>query len=144
MKVKEYFKELSDVLNAYTFGDLFEAMQAVELCDQFITENEIPEEELAQIRLLKSLLESIILQGSSDEQEAELLRIKTALLEGTAAEAAPAHTHAVPAAAEEPQAPSVTADELLAQMGGAEPEPEDSGFARLLSQMNPDQSPERC
>ena len=136
MKVKEYFKELSDVLNAYTFGDLFEAMQAVELCDQFITENEIPEEELAQIRLLKSLLESIILQGSSDEQEAELLRIKTALLEGTAAEAAPAHTHAVPAAAEEPQAPSVTADELLAQMGGAEPEPEDSGFARLLSQMN--------
>ena len=63
MKVKEYFKELSDVLNAYTFGDLFEAMQAVELCDQFITENEIPEEELAQIRLLKSLLESIILQG---------------------------------------------------------------------------------
>ena len=71
MKVKEYFKELSDVLNAYTFGDLFEAMQAVELCDQFITENEIPEEELAQIRLLKSLLESIILQGSSDEQEAK-------------------------------------------------------------------------
>ena len=83
MKVKEYFKELSDVLNAYTFGDLFEAMQAVELCDQFITENEIPEEELAQIRLLKSLLESIILQGSSDEQEAELLRIKTALLESS-------------------------------------------------------------
>lgn len=132
--MKEYFKELSDVLNAYTFGDLFEAMQAVELCDQFITENEIPEEELAQIRLLKSLLESIILQGSSDEQEEELIRIKTALFEK--AEAAPAHTHAVPAAAEEPQAPSVTADELLAQMGGAEPEPEDSGFARLLSQMN--------
>ena len=132
--MKEYFKELSDVLNAYTFGDLFEAMQAVELCDQFITENEIPEEELAQIRLLKSLLESIILQGSSDEQEEELIRIKTALFEK--AEAAPAHTHAVPAAAEEPQVPSVTADELLAQMGGAEPEPEDSGFARLLSQMN--------
>ena len=134
--MKEYFKELSDVLNAYTFGDLFEAMQAVELCDQFITENEIPEEELAQIRLLKSLLESIILQGSSDEQEAELLRIKTALLEGTAAEAAPAaYAHGTPAA-EEPQTPTVTADDLLAQMGGAGPEPEDSGFARLLSQMN--------
>ena len=135
MKVKEYFKELSDVLNAYTFGDLFEAMQAVELCDQFITENEIPEEELAQIRLLKSLLESIILQGSSDEQEAELLRIKTALLEGTAAEAAPAvYAHGTPAA-EEPQTPTVTADDLLAQMGGAEPKPADD-FARLLSQMN--------
>lgn len=133
--MKEYFKELSDVLNAYTFGDLFEAMQAVELCDQFITENEIPEEELAQIRLLKSLLESIILQGSSDEQEAELLRIKTALLEGTAAEAAPAaHAHGTPAA-EEPQTPTVTADDLLAQMGGAEPKPADD-FARLLSQMN--------
>lgn len=133
--MKEYFKELSDVLNAYTFGDLFEAMQAVELCDQFITENEIPEEELAQIRLLKSLLESIILQGSSDEQEAELLRIKTALLEGTAAEAAPAaYAHGTPAA-EEPQTPTVTADDLLAQMGGAEPKPADD-FARLLSQMN--------
>ena len=133
--MKEYFKELSDVLNAYTFGDLFEAMQAVELCDQFITENEIPEEELAQIRLLKSLLESIILQGSSDEQEAELLRIKTALLEGTAAEAAPAvYAHGTPAA-EEPQTPTVTADDLLAQMGGAEPKPADD-FTRLLSQMN--------
>lgn len=133
--MKEYFKELSDVLNAYTFGDLFEAMQAVELCDQFITENEIPEEELAQIRLLKSLLESIILQGSSDEQEAELLRIKTALLEETAAEAAPAaYAHGTPAA-EEPQTPTVTADDLLAQMGGAEPKPADD-FARLLSQMN--------
>ena len=133
--MKEYFKELSDVLNAYTFGDLFEAMQAVELCDQFITENEIPEEELAQIRLLKSLLESIILQGSSDEQEAELLRIKTALLDGTAAEAAPAvYAHGTPAA-EEPQTPTVTADDLLAQMGGAEPKPADD-FTRLLSQMN--------
>ena len=133
--MKEYFKELSDVLNAYTFGDLFEAMQAVELCDQFITENEIPEEELAQIRLLKSLLESIILQGSSDEQEAELLRIKTALLEGTAAEVAPAaYAHGTPAA-EEPQTPTVTADDLLAQMGGAEPKPADD-FTRLLSQMN--------
>ena len=83
----------------------------------------------------KLLLESIILQGSSDEQEAELLRIKTALLEGTAAEAAPvAHAHGTPAA-EEPQTPTVTADDLLAQMGGAEPKPADD-FARLLSQMN--------
>lgn len=131
--MKEYFKELSDVLNAYTFGDLFEAMQAVELCDQFITENEIPEEELAQIRLLKALLESIILQGSSDEQEEELIRIKTALFEE--AEAAPAaHAHGTPAA-EEPQTPTVTVDDLLAQMGGAEPKPADD-FARLLSQMN--------
>ena len=122
-------------MKEYFIGDLFEAMQAVELCDQFITENEIPEEELAQIRLLKSLLESIILQGSSDEQEAELLRIKTALLEGTAAEAAPAvYAHGTPAA-EEPQTPTVTADDLLAQMGGAEPKPADD-FTRLLSQMN--------
>ena len=80
--MKEYFSELNDVLNAYTFGDLFEAMQAVELCDQLITEEKIPEQELIQIRNLKSILESIILQGSSDEKEAALLQIKTNLAEG--------------------------------------------------------------
>ena len=80
--MKEYFSELNNVLNAYTFGDLFEAMQAVELCDQLITEEKIPEQELIQIRNLKSILESIILQGSSDEKEAALLQIKNNLAEG--------------------------------------------------------------
>ena len=60
--MKDCFRELSDVLNAYTFGDLFEAMQAVEICDQLITEDKITPTELARIQNLKALLESIILQ----------------------------------------------------------------------------------
>lgn len=131
--MKDYFRELSDVLNAYTFGDLFEAMQAVEICDQLITENKMTPTELTQIQNLKALLESIILQGSSDEQEAALRQMKSNLLEGhdgeTVTWSAPSETETAS------ETPAVTAEDLLMQMGGAETPAPDSGFDSLLSKM---------
>lgn len=140
--MKEYFSELNDVLNAYTFGDLFEAMQAVELCDQLITEEKIPEQELLQIRNLKSILESIILQGSSDEKEQALLQIKTNLAEGKEEDISMNwSSSAVP---EKTEKPSVTADDLLMKMGAVEESSDDSGsFGDLLSKMTDTADAER-
>ena len=139
--MKEYFSELNDVLNAYTFGDLFEAMQAVELCDQLITEEKIPEQELIQIRNLKSILESIILQGSSDEKEAALLQIKTNLAEGKEEDITTDwKSSSVP---EETETASVTADELLMKMGGGEERPDSGSFEDLLSGMSDTPDAER-
>ena len=131
--MKDCFRELSDVLNAYTFGDLFEAMQAVEICDQLITEDKITPTELARIQNLKALLESIILQGSSDEQEQALQQMKSNLLEGNDDETV---TWSVPSETEAASdTPAVTAEDLLMQMGGAAEPAQDSGFDSLLSKM---------
>lgn len=131
--MKEYFGELNEVLNNYTFGDLFEAMQAVELCDRIITEESIPQPELAKVQDLKSILESIILQGSSDEKEQALLRIKANL----AGEASVATEEATSGSAEsQPSvAASISADDLLSRMGGNENATEEH-FDDLLSKMS--------
>lgn len=134
--MKDYLRELNDVLAAYTFGDLFEAMQAVELCDQIITENQSASEiELAQIGALKSLLESIILQGSSDEMEEALNQIKNNLFNENGQTTTVEWT-AVQQPAPEPEAPSVSLDDLMAQMGGEAQPSQDPHFDSLLSQMS--------